>query len=99
MSNTDIEDFMQDSIDDNTTINTDIDTNKTGEDVVSIIKDIPMGLLIVMFIILCICAIVGLAAPAFGNPSFLVNQMVLNFTLIIILSFFYGIICIILRMK
>ena len=96
MSNPDIDDFMQDSIDDNTTNDTNIDTNKTGDDVVSIIKDIPIGLLIVMFVILCICAIVGLAAPAFGNPSFLVNQMVLNFTLIIILSFFYGIICIIL---
>lgn len=84
-----VEDMNDQSVDESES------TPKSGTDVVNIFRDIPMGLLVVMFMILCICAIVGLQAPAFGNPSFLVNQMVLNFSLIIILSFFYGIITLI----
>jgi hypothetical protein len=57
------------------------------------LQTLPMSLLGTMLVVICLCAYVGLGSPPFHNPSFLVNQMALNFLLLITFSFVYGIVC------
>jgi len=59
------------------------------------LKDIPLPLIITMFLFLALMGFFGLSTSYFGTASFLKNQMILNFLLAVILSFMYGIICLV----
>ena len=74
-------------------------TSGDGETVAlpeSTIKNIPIGLVVCILIVLIFCAIAGLKAPPFSNGgTFMITQFTINFTLIILLSFGYGLFCVV----
>ena len=74
----------------------DVIKSATADIPASTIQNVPIGLVVCIFIILIFCAIAGLKSPPFSNGGkFMITQFTINFTLIILLSFGYGLFCIV----
>lgn len=60
------------------------------------IRDIPIGLTVAVLVVLVIAAAAGMSAPPFSNGgTFMMTQITLNFSLLILLSFGYGLFCVV----
>ena len=60
------------------------------------ISDIPIGLTIAVLLVLVTAAVAGMSAPPFSNGgTFMMTQLTLNFSLLILLSFGYGLFCVV----
>jgi hypothetical protein len=74
------------------------DISPEGEPIAAISKkvveasDIPPSLLFVMLIIIVICAVSGMTNYTMEHPKFLTNQMAINFSFVVLISFFFGVI-------
>ena len=60
------------------------------------VQDIPIGLTVAVFLVLVTAAVAGMSAPPFSNGgTFMMTQLTLNFSLLILLSFGYGLFCVV----
>ena len=60
------------------------------------IRDIPIGLTVAVLLVLVTAAVAGMSAPPFSNGgTFMMTQLTLNFSLLILLSFGYGLFCVV----
>lgn len=60
------------------------------------ISDIPIGLTVAVLLVLVTAAVAGMSAPPFSNGgTFMMTQLTLNFSLLILLSFGYGLFCVV----
>jgi hypothetical protein len=60
------------------------------------VRDIPIGLTVAVLVVLVVAAVAGMSAPPFSNGgTFMMTQLTLNFSLLILLSFGYGLFCVV----
>lgn len=59
-------------------------------------RDIPIGLTVAVLVVLVVAAVAGMSAPPFSSGgTFMMTQLTLNFSLLILLSFGYGLFCVV----
>lgn len=60
------------------------------------VRDIPIGLVVAVLLVLVTAAVAGMSAPPFSDGGrFMMTQLTLNFSLLILLSFGYGLFCVV----